>query len=170
MAAARKLAQLGLFAAGLTIAASSVAIQGRPAPKASPIYGVSVPAGYRQWELIAPARESAPLNELRTVLGNAIAVDAYRRGKLPFPDGTILVKLAWKETPSLEFEPAFVPGAATTIQVMIKDSIRYAATGGWGFGKFVNGEPADNAQHQTCFACHEARVKGRDFVFTQFAP
>jgi len=54
--------------------------------------------------------------------------------------------------------------------VMIKDSKRYAATGGWGFGRFVNGKPADEAQHRTCFACHEARVKAHDFVFTRYAP
>lgn len=53
---------------------------------------------------------------------------------------------------------------------MIKDSAKYAATGGWGFGRFVGGKPVDEAQHETCFACHEARVKGHDFVFTRFAP
>lgn len=170
MAADLKLGQIGLFVAGITIAASSFAVEGRTVPKVSPIYGVSLPVGYRQWELIAPARETAPLNELRVVLGNSIAVDAYKRGTLPFPDGTVLVKLAWKDTQSPEFESASVPGAATTIQVMVKDSKRYAAKGGWGFGRFISGEPADTAQHRTCFACHEARVKQHDFVFTRFAP
>lgn len=138
-------------------------------PKISPIFGVALPEGYRQWQLIAPAREAAPLGELRAVLGNSIAVEAYRRGQLPFPDGAILVKLAWKEVQSPEFEPATIPGAATTVQLMVKDSKRYATTGGWGFGRFVNGEPAAKDQHETCFACHEARVKDRDFVFTRLA-
>ncbi len=137
---------------------------------ASPIYGVTIPDGYRQWQLIAPALEAEPLDELRAVLGNAVAVKAYREGTLPFPDGTVLVKLAWKQKPSSEFEPATVPGAATTVQVMVKDSKKYAATGGWGFGRFIDGKPVDEAQHQTCFACHEARVKGHDFVFTRWAP
>ncbi|PTD27070.1 cytochrome P460 family protein [Sphingomonas fennica] len=136
----------------------------------SPIYGVSLPEGYRQWELIAPALEGEPLNELRAIVGNRTAIDAYRSGTLPFPDGTVLVKLAWKRTPSQEFEPAAIPGAATTVQVMVKDSRRYAATGGWGFGRFIGGKPVDEVQHRTCFACHEARVKGHDFVFTRFAP
>jgi hypothetical protein len=48
-------------------------------------------------------------------------------------------------------------------------AVLYAATGGWGFGQFSNGEPADEAQHKTCFACHEAHVKERDFIFTRFA-
>lgn len=136
----------------------------------SPIYGVTLPDGYRKWELIAPALEAEPLDELRAVVGNRAAIDAYRAGVLPFPDGTVLVKLAWKRTQSLEFEPASVPGAATTVQVMVKDSKKYAATGGWGFGRFIDGKPADEAQHRTCFACHEARTKEHDFVFTRFSP
>jgi Cytochrome P460 len=139
------------------------------ADDASPIYGVTIPQGYRQWELIAPSEEAAPLNELRAILGNGPAIDAYRNSTLPFPDGTVLVKLAWKHIQSPEFGPASVPGAATTVQVMVKDSSKYAATGGWGFGRFVNGRPADEAQHNTCFACHEAGVKGHDFVFTRLA-
>lgn len=140
-----------------------------PEPSASPIYGVTLPEGYRQWELIAPALEDAPLNEIRSVLGNRIAVEAYRKKTLPFPDGTILVKLAWKRAPSPEFATATVPGPATTVQVMVKDSTKYAATGGWGFGRFVNGKAVDEAQHRTCFACHAARVKDRDYVFTRYA-
>jgi hypothetical protein len=136
---------------------------------ASPIFGVTIPRGYRQWELVAPAEEAAPLNELRAVLGNKAAINAYRSGTLPFPDGAVLVKLAWKRVPSSEFEPASVPGTATTVQVMVKDSRKYAATGGWGFGRFVNSTPADEAQHKTCFACHEAGVKGHDYLFTRIA-
>lgn len=137
---------------------------------ASPIYGVTIPTGYRQWELIGPAQEADPLNELRATLGNPVAINAYRDGTLPFPDGTVLAKLAWKHVQSPEFEPASIPGAATTVQIMVKDSKKYRATGGWGFGRFINGKSVDGAQHQTCFACHEARVKRHDFVFTRFAP
>lgn len=157
-------------ATSCVLAAAFVAHASTASKQASPIYGVTIPDGYRQWELIAPAQEAAPLNELRAVLGNAIAVKAYRDGTLPFPDGTVLAKLAWKHVPSPEFEPASIPGAATTVQFMVKDSKKYAATGGWGFGRFVDGKPADEAQHRTCFACHQARVKNRDFVFTRWAP
>jgi len=138
--------------------------------EASPIYGVKIPDGYRAWQLVGPAQEAEPLNELRAVLGNEKAIKAYQDATLPFPDGTVLVKLAWKHVQSPEFEPASIPGAATTVQVMVKDSERYASTGGWGFGRFINGKPADEAQHQTCFACHQARVQNHDFVFTRFAP
>ncbi len=151
--------------------ATSWAWAAKPASDASPIYGVRIPSGYRDWVLVAPAQEAAPLDELRAVVGNGKALKAYRiGGTRPFPDGTVLVKLAWKHTASPDFPPASIPGAATTVQVMVKDSKRYASTGGWGFGRFVDGKPVDLAQHQTCFACHAARVPDRDYVFTRYAP
>jgi Cytochrome P460 len=114
----------------IAIAAGSAAQStGFEADTASPIFGVTIPKGYRQWELIAPAEEAVPLDELRAILGNKSAVDAYRNETLPFPDGTILVKLAWKHIQAPEFGPASVPGSATTVQVMVKDSGKYAATG-----------------------------------------
>jgi hypothetical protein len=162
-----RLAALGILAAAMgssslaaAVIASSDATDSRDA---SPIFGLTIPNGYRQWELIAPAL--APLNELRVVLGNSSAIEAYRIGTLLFSDGTVLVKLAWKQVQSPEFEPASVPGAPTTVQVMVKDSKKYPTTGGWGFGRFI-----EEMQHRTCFACHEARVKAQDFVFTRFAP
>ncbi|ROM72909.1 cytochrome C oxidase subunit III [Pseudomonas brassicacearum] len=156
--------------ASAALTATGIALGDAGSGDASPIYGVKLPDGYRQWPLIAPAQEAEPLNELRAVLGNDVAMKAYQEEKLPFPDGTVLVKLAWKHVQSPEFEPASIPGAATTVQVMVKDSSKYASTGGWGFGRFINGKPVDEAQHQTCFACHQARVQNHDFVFTRFAP
>lgn len=160
---------LAIAVVSCALAMGVAARVGTAAKPSSPIYGVTVPDGYRQWQLIAPAQEAAPLDELRVVLGNDVAVEAYRRGTLPFPEGAVLAKLAWKHVPSPDFEPASIPGAATTVQFMVKDSKRYAATGGWGFGRFIDGKPVDEAQHRTCFACHEARVKDRDFVFTRLA-
>lgn len=52
---------------------------------------------------------------------------------------------------------------------MVKDSKRFAATDGWGFGRFIGGQPVDEAQHRTCFACHDAKVRDRDWVFTRYA-
>ncbi|MOA06959.1 hypothetical protein D3C78_1266280 [compost metagenome] len=79
------------------------------------------------------------------------------------------MKLAYKRQQSTEFPPATVPGAATTVQVMVKDSKKYAGSHGWGFGRFVNGKPVDAAQHETCLSCHEGNVKDHDFVFTRYA-
>ena len=137
---------------------------------ASPLFGVTIPAGYRQWQMVAPSHEAGRLDELRGILGNALAMKAYRDGTLPFPDGSVLAKLAWKHVPSTEMEGAFVPGHTTTVQIMVKDSKKYAATGGWGFGRFIDGKAVDEAQHRTCFPCHQANVKDHDFVFTRYAP
>ncbi|HKR41320.1 MAG TPA: cytochrome P460 family protein [Paraburkholderia sp.] len=158
--------------AGLAQGPAAWAQQGTQAPgqAASPIYGVTIPPGYRKWEMIAPAEEAAPLDELRVVLGNPVAIKAIENATLPYPDGTILVKLAYKRKQSDDFGSATVPGQPTTVQVMVKDSRRYASTGGWGYGRFINGVPANEAQHQTCFACHASKVKDRDYVFTRFAP
>jgi hypothetical protein len=163
-------AVISTIIASFVLAVRSMPSEGANPEEASPIFGVTVPDGYRQWELIAPSQEADPLNELRAVLGNTVAIDAYKRGTMPFPDGTILAKLAWKHVPSPDFEAASVPGAPTTVQIMVKNSTKYAATGGWGFGRFINGKPVDQAQHETCFPCHQARVAGHDFVFTRFAP
>jgi hypothetical protein len=135
----------------------------------SPIFGVRIPDGYRQWELISPSQSE---KELKGIVGNGVALKVYRDGKLPFPDGSILVKLSWKREPLDGFDGAFSPGPSTMVQVMVKDSKKYASTGGWGFGRFIEGKPVDAAQHNTCFACHSrnAKVREQDFVFTQLAP
>jgi hypothetical protein len=52
---------------------------------------------------------------------------------------------------------------------MVKDAKKYAATGGWGYGQFDDGKPADDTVMNTCFPCHEF-VKARDFVFTRYSP
>jgi hypothetical protein len=168
-----KLALLGVFAMSslaLSAAVFSSTASGAPPENASPIYGVTIPDGYRDWKFIAPAQEAPPLDELRAVLGNDIAVDAYKKGTLPFPDGSILVKLAYKRKQSTEFAPATVPGAPTTVQVMVKDSKKYPDSHGWGFGRFVDGKPVDAAQHETCLSCHVGNVKDHDYVFTRYAP
>jgi len=153
-------------------AACTVVLPSSPAPgelALSPIFGVEIPSDYLHWELVGVAHETG-LDELRGIVGNKRAMEAYRAGTLPFPDGSILVKRAWKHVQSTEFNPAFVPGLATTVQVMVKDSKRYSSTGGWGFGRFIDGQPVDEAQHKTCFGCHTAGVKDHDFVFTRLAP
>jgi hypothetical protein len=131
--------------AGCAVAHTTLA-RGEAADDSSPIFGVKIPAGYRNWELIAPSHEAGGFNELRGILGNAVAMRAYREGTLPFPDGAILAKLAWKQEPSTEFDGAFVPCRATTVQIVVKDSEKYASTGGWGFGRFIDGKAVDRAK------------------------
>lgn len=160
--------------ASSAVAQGSSAVQsaragGTPAADVSPVFGVRIPVDYRRWQMVAVSQE-VPFDEFRGILGNPAAIAAYRDGVLPFPDGAMLAKIAWKRVPSSEFDGAFVPGAPTTVQIMVKDAKRYAATGGWGFGRFIGGKAVDEAQHRTCFACHVARVKDHDIVFTRFAP
>jgi Cytochrome P460 len=154
-------------AAGVIASTSPEIVRAEEQP-ASPIFGVKVPDGYRQWELIAPSQSPT---ELKGIVGNETAMKAYRGGKLPFPEGSILVKLSWKREPLARFDGDFTPGRPTMVQVMVKDSKKYAETGGWGFGRFIDGKPADEAQHKTCFACHSknAQVRETDFVFTRLA-
>jgi hypothetical protein len=141
-----------------------------------PIFEGSIPPGYRDWRLISVAHEEGNLNDLRGILGNDIAIKAYRDGKLPFPDGTIIARLAWSYVPLEESSKAFghpqsfVAGPPKNgVQFMVKDSKKYASTGGWGFAQFNDGKPVDVAVHNTCFSCHET-VQTRDLVFTRYAP
>jgi Cytochrome P460 len=142
---------------------------------AAPTFVTQIPPGYRDFRLISLAHEAGNLNSLGTVLGNDIAIKAYREGTLPFPDGTIIAALHYSHVPSEENNKifgraqSFVPGAPTNIQFMIKDSTKYAATGGWGFGHFQNGKPAGEAFMKPCFPCH-AQEKAHDLVFTRYAP
>jgi hypothetical protein len=141
-----------------------------------PIFVKEIPTGYRDWRLISVAHEAGDLNDLRAILGNDLAIKAYREGKTPFPDGAIIARLAWSYEPSEENNKvfgrpqSFVAGAPKNVQFMVKDSKKYAATGGWGFAQFnEDGKPAGEAVLNTCFACHQA-IKARDRVFTQYAP
>lgn len=161
------------MAAGAVV--STAARSGQANGEAAPIFGVTIPPGYRDWQLISVTQEEGDFNQLRAVLGNETAMKAYREGTIPFPDGTIIVALHWKRVASDEDNKAFgrvqafVAGPPANIQIMVKDSKKFAATGGWGFGDFTDGKPADAAKHKTCFPCHEP-FKGQDFVFTRYAP
>jgi|SRR5580658_3824109 hypothetical protein len=141
----------------------------------APLFGVTIPPGYRDWRLISVAHEAGNNNDLRAVLGNDAAITTYREEKLPFPDGTIIARLAWSYIPSAENnkvfgrDQSFVAGPPINVQFMVKDSKKYAATGGWGFGQFKDGKPVDDALLKPCFACH-IPAKAQDFVFTHYAP
>jgi hypothetical protein len=173
----RRIAFMLLAVGTLAAAVAGMApAAGEAAGEAAPIFGIKLPAGYRDWGLISVAHEEGKLNDLRAILGNDIAIKAAREGKLSYPDGTIIARIAWGYDPLKESSEAFgrfqsfVAGAPKNgVQFMVKDSKKYAATGGWGFAQFDDGEPASEAVHNTCFSCH-AVVKARDFVFNRYAP
>jgi hypothetical protein len=163
----------------VTAAAGLVAFtafaSGHAEEETAPVFGIKIPPGYRDWKLISVAHEEGSLNDLRAILGNELAVKAFREGKLPYPDGAIIARLAWTHSPSEENNKvfgraqSFVAGPATNVQFMVKDSKKYASTGGWGFAQFKDGKAADEALHKTCAPCHEP-VRARDFVFTRYSP
>ena len=168
----------------VTKSTAQSAKEGRPKAEsnASPIYGITMPAGYRDWRLISVNHLAGDkLKQVRAQLGNDIAIKAFREGKLLFPDGAIIAALHWNEASSEENNKVLaigfpgagfqssVAGSATNVQFMVKDSKKYAATGGWGFADFKDGKPGDEALHKTCFPCHQP-AKAQDYVFTHYAP
>ena len=170
-----------LLVAVVTVAvaiATSALPTGHANQEISPIFVTQIPDGYRDWRLVSVAHEEGNLNDIRAILGNDTAITAYREGKLPFPEGTIIGRIAWRHVPSEENNKAFgraqsfVPGDAPPwyLQFMVKDSKKYAATGGWGYAQFdKDGKPGPEADLKKCFPCHQA-VKDRDFVFTRYSP
>jgi len=171
----RKCLSLVAVAVAAGALASLAPASGQANEEASPVFGIKIPAGYRDWKFVSVAHEEGRLNSFSAVLGNDVAIQAYREKKPSFPDGTIIAALHWKFVASEENDKvfgrpqSFVPGAPTNVQFMVKDSKRYAATGGWGFAHFnSDGKPVDETFMKTCFPCH-ARA-AHDFVFTQYAP
>jgi hypothetical protein len=172
---------------GIVTVVATVALtrptSGRADESARPAFLTEVPQGHRDLALISVSRLTAGngASQLRAELGNAIAMKAYRERNVPFPDGAVIAALHWKEASSEENNKvlaigfpgagiqSFVPSAALNMQFMVKDSVKYAATGGWGFGDFTNGKPGNEALMKTCFACHQP-AEDRDFVFTRYSP
>jgi hypothetical protein len=163
---------------------TTVPVSGQSDGDAAPIYGIKLPQGYRDWRLISVKRltgAGGKLKQLRAQLGNDIAIAAFREGKLPFPDGSIIAALHWNEDssdfdnqalaagfPDLGLDSTFA-GSAVNVQFMVKDSKKYTSSGGWGYADFTNGKPGDQALHEKCFPCH-VPAKDHDFVFTHYAP
>lgn len=173
------LSTCGLLVATLVFGISAMATAQRVKDRGSPVYGVKLPKGYRDWKLISVAHEAGKNNDIRAILGNDIAVNAFRAGRRPFPDGAIIVRLAWRYDSSPRNDsvfPApqsFVAGPPTNVQVSVKDSKRYAASNGWGYGQFENGAANQDATlTRSCFACHvklDAIDKNADLVFTSYS-
>jgi hypothetical protein len=177
-----KISSLILAAAFLATATSlsAGALAEGASSEESPIYGVKIPAGYRDWKVIAVSTlKTDKADQLRVQFGNEIALKAIKEGRLPFPDGSIIAARHWTRVSSEENNQVLagpfpgsqssVPGAVVNVQFMVKDSKKYAATGGWGFADFKDGKPAPQAVHEACFSCH-VPAQDHDYVFTRYAP
>ena len=131
---------------------------------------VTFPTGYREWvhvksAVIGPEFPGyATEGGIHHVYANKTALPGFSNGD--FEDGSILVYdlLSLSEKGGVGTE-----GGRRRIDVMVKDSKRYPATGGWGFGRFMG----DDHEHdvltlqvtETCYQCHESR-KTQGFVFS----
>ncbi len=138
---------------------------------AEPDYSVDYPQGYRQWThvmstVIGPQSPAhAKSGGLHNFYANEKAVEGYRSGK--FPDGSVLID---ERNTAVDDAGVTRGGDFVGIAVMVKDSQRYAETGGWGFEVFQSGNQAAgvlNAQRRmACFTCHQQR-QDHDLVFSE---
>jgi len=142
----------------------------------SPAFGVTLPPGYRDWKFVSIAHEEGDKPDIRVILGNDIAMKAFREGTLPFPDGAIIARLAYKYQSSprnnaiFGRDQSFVAGEPTNVQIEVKDSKRYASTGGWGYGQFEDGKPNPSEKViNSCFACHTKLPPATDLIFTTYS-
>jgi hypothetical protein len=160
------------FAAVLLISAamgSAFALR----PFASSSTPVPYPEGYRNWAhvksaLISPAHKNfANMGGFQHIYANSEGMVGYRTRK--FPEGSVVV-VDWFEM--RDNAGAFVEGARRQIDVMVKDSVRYASTGGWGFQRFAKDsktELAPTPTPQQCFACHD-NLKSDGLVLSSYRP
>jgi hypothetical protein len=172
----KRIAFLAVAVAMLAAVAATMAPAfGSGDDQAVPIYGITIPHGYRDWRFISVAHEEGNLHSIGAVLANDVAFKAFHDGTLPYPDGSIVAALHFSYVPSEENDKvfgkpqSFVAGPPTNVQFMVKDSKKYGSTGGWGFAHFdKDGKPGDEALLKTCAPCHAKA--SRDGVFTRYAP
>jgi hypothetical protein len=138
--------------------------------------------GYESWPVIAVSHNG---DHLAAIVGNPEMINAFKAG-IPnngksFPDGARMAKIHWnaKKNEAFPGQP-LVPGAQSDVDFMVKDSKRFADSGGWGYAafqydassdKFTPSTTADKppqGNDATCgFGCHTL-VKTRDYVFTEY--
>jgi hypothetical protein len=158
-------------------------------PAAQDKYSVKVPGGlafsefkgYEGWQAISMSRNE---KAVAVIVGNPAMIDAYRSGfpgnGKPAPDGAKMAKMHWTPKKNDFFPDATVPGALVNVDLMVKDSKRFADSGGWGYAvfdydaatdTFSPGTEADTPPQRNdakCgYACHTA-AKARDYVFTDY--
>ena len=152
-------------------------------------YTVKVPGGlafsefkgYEAWQAISISRNE---RVVAVILGNPAMIDAYRAGipsnGKPVPDGAKMAKVHWIPKQNEFFPDATVPGSLLNVDFMVKDSKRFADSGGWGYAVFdydaasdtftpgtLAGKPPQGNDAKCGFTCHTS-VKARDYVFTEY--
>jgi hypothetical protein len=137
---------------------------------------------YEDWQVIAVSHDG---DKVALIVGNPIMIEAYKAGipanGKPVPDGARMAKTHWvaKKDESQPGEPV-VPGALHDVDFMVKDSKRFADSGGWGWAAFdydpasetfkpsdENSTPPQEHDAKCGFACHTI-VQAKDYVFTAY--
>jgi hypothetical protein len=180
----KRLTGLTIFVVVVTLLAVLIAVavhaQGEGPTNAQDKYSLKSPSaiafsdfrGYEDWPSVSSARQD---EILKVIVANPKMITAYKAGVpgngQPFPDGSRIVKLQWKQKKSTEAQFAVdVPDVFTQAFVMEKDSKRFPKTGGWGYAVFnydaVSGKfTADAKSLSDCGnACHTT-VKTKDYIF-----
>jgi Cytochrome P460 len=180
---------LATSAAAGAAAAVALAVLGGLASAQQDKYALTVPGGlafsefrgYEAWQVVSISHDG-PL--LAAILANPVMIDAYSAGipgnGKPFPDGAKLAKIHWNPKMMETFPAATVPSTQHDMDFMVKDSKRFADSGGWGWAVFEYDAASDTfkpgtladkppqANDAKCgFACHTI-VKTRDYVFTDY--
>ena len=164
------------------LAGLALAFQDKYAAKVPNGLGFAEFRGYESWQLVSISQDG-PL--VAAILANPVMIQAYQAGipgnGKPFPDGAKMAKIHWKAVKNAA-EPGdpIVPGALDDVDFMVKDSKRFADSGGWGYGVFEYDAASDTFRPGTTadsppqendakcgFSCHTA-VKNRDYVFTEY--
>jgi hypothetical protein len=129
--------------------------------------GLVYDPAFKGWKVLSTT-DRGDNNTLRFILGNQIAVDAARAGRIsPWPDGTRFAKVAWQQV--LGQDGLIHPGGFWQVELMVKDAQRYKATDGWGWGRWrgLDLKPygKDAGFVNECTGCHQP-VRGDDYVYT----
>jgi hypothetical protein len=155
---------ISLVAMSLVAAIASVA----HAEPTNTVTDKPVHGEYIDWRVLSVSHR-LDKKYVRSIVGNDVAINAARAGKTqPWPDGSVLAKLSWKEETHPNWPQAVVPGAFVNAEAMIKDSKKFAETGGWGFGHWEGKSLVmyDKDKSAACFACHMP-MQAHDYVYTQ---
>jgi hypothetical protein len=138
--------------------------------------------GYEAWQIVSISQDG---NLIAAILANPVMIKAYVAGVpgngKPFPDGAKMAKIHWNPKKLETFPAATVPGTQHDVDFMVKDSKRFADSGGWGWAVFdydaasrtftpgtLAGKPPQGNDAKCGFACHTT-VKTKDYVFTEYA-
>jgi len=130
---------------------------------------INYPTGLKNWRVISTSYRTDN-NTQRVILGNNIAIKASRSGQTnPWPKGSILAKLVWKNSQHPVWDTAIVPGEFVHSEIMIKDSDKYKTTKGWGYARWKGDQQQpygkDASFAQECLSCHNNAINS-DYVFT----